>query len=73
MNDSLTPTRTLAPQNKAFFAIQPVDQVLADRQTFPAQHDLDTSIAVTDTCLNDRPHALAAFEARVSNARLPLG
>jgi hypothetical protein len=59
--------------DKAFFAIQPVDQVLAHRPAFPTQHDLEASAAVTDTGLNDLPPALAKFEARVSNARLALG
>jgi hypothetical protein len=59
MNNHFTPTRTPAPQDKAFLAIEAVDQVLADRPAFPAQHNLDTSVAVTDTCLNDLPHAQA--------------
>ena len=39
MHDHLSPTGPLAPQHKAFLAIKPVDQILADSPALSPQHD----------------------------------
>ena len=73
MHDHLAAARPFAPQNKAFLAIETVNEVLADSPSFSSQHDVDAPIAIANPCLHDLVHALADFQTRIPNARLPLG
>jgi len=73
MNRHFASTRPLAAKSKPFFAIKPVNQVLADRPALTFQQDVDTRIAISNAGLNNLVHASADLQTRIPNAWLPLG
>jgi hypothetical protein len=73
MNRHLTPTWPFGPQTKAFFAIEPVDNVLAHTPAFTLQHDMNPPVSEPDPCRHDLVHAVAKCCERIAFWRLALG
>lgn len=73
MHHHLASARPFGPQRQALFAIQPVDQVLADSPAFTFEQDVNTSIAIPNPRPSDLLHPLPDLGTWVANAGFALG
>ena len=72
MHHHLATTRAFAAKGKTFLTIQAIDRVPTNRQTIALQHDVDATVAVTDTRLHDLMHPLPDRQPRIAGAGLSL-
>jgi hypothetical protein len=52
-------TGPLAPQTQAFLAIQPMDSILANLESFSLKQDVNPAVAVTDATFGELSNPLA--------------